>query len=204
MAVEVGDPGARLRAQGPARHARQGFQLPWRQARRAGLLPAGVQRRVARGSCARCVTSSPTSTAITSSCSRSRWTPPSPTGPGRTPSISNSGCCRISGRQARWPGGTVPSTPNTVSAIRGTFIINNSVVRWKVVDPRPAGARSHRILEGARRARLASRSEEAWGLPCYRCGVRQTDPERGKSPWRRGVLRDELVLVCPACQESGE
>ena len=41
-------------------------------------------------------------------------------------------------------------------------------------------------------------------MPCYRCGVRQTDPERGKSPWRRGVLCDELVLVCPACQESGE
>ena len=41
-------------------------------------------------------------------------------------------------------------------------------------------------------------------MPCYRCGVRQTDPERGKSPWRRGVLRDELILVCPACQESGE
>jgi hypothetical protein len=41
-------------------------------------------------------------------------------------------------------------------------------------------------------------------LPCYRCGVRQTDPERGKSPWRRGVLRDQLVLVCPACQESGD
>ena len=39
-------------------------------------------------------------------------------------------------------------------------------------------------------------------MPCYRCGVRQTDPERGKSPWRRGVLRDELILVCPACQES--
>jgi hypothetical protein len=39
-------------------------------------------------------------------------------------------------------------------------------------------------------------------VPCYRCGVRQTDPERGKSPWRRGVLRDELVLVCPACQQS--
>jgi hypothetical protein len=34
--------------------------------------------------------------------------------------------------------------------------------------------------------------------------VRQTDPERGKSPWRRGVLRDQLVLVCPACQESGD
>jgi hypothetical protein len=41
-------------------------------------------------------------------------------------------------------------------------------------------------------------------VPCYRCGVRQTDPERGKSPWRRGVVREQLVLVCPACQESGE
>jgi len=39
-------------------------------------------------------------------------------------------------------------------------------------------------------------------VPCYRCGVRQTDPERGKSPWRRGVRRDQLVLVCPACQEA--
>jgi len=41
-------------------------------------------------------------------------------------------------------------------------------------------------------------------LPCYRCGARQTDPERGKSPWRRGVRSDQLVLVCPACQESGD
>ena len=41
-------------------------------------------------------------------------------------------------------------------------------------------------------------------MPCYRCGVRQTDPERGKSPWRRGVLHDELILVCPACQQSGD
>jgi hypothetical protein len=41
-------------------------------------------------------------------------------------------------------------------------------------------------------------------VPCYRCGVRQTDPERGKSPWRRGVVHDQLVLVCPACQESGD
>ena len=41
-------------------------------------------------------------------------------------------------------------------------------------------------------------------MPCYRCGLRQTDPERGKSPWRRGVLRDQLVLVCPACQESAD
>jgi hypothetical protein len=42
------------------------------------------------------------------------------------------------------------------------------------------------------------------GVPCYRCGVRQTDPERGKSPWRRGVVRDQLVLICPACQESAD
>jgi len=41
-------------------------------------------------------------------------------------------------------------------------------------------------------------------VPCYRCGVRQTDPERGKSPWRRGVVRDQLVLICPACQESAD
>jgi hypothetical protein len=41
-------------------------------------------------------------------------------------------------------------------------------------------------------------------MPCYRCGVRQTDPERGKSPWRRGVRRDQLVLVCPVCQESSD
>jgi hypothetical protein len=39
-------------------------------------------------------------------------------------------------------------------------------------------------------------------VPCYRCGVRQTDPEHGKSPWRRGVARNQLVLVCPRCQES--
>lgn len=39
-------------------------------------------------------------------------------------------------------------------------------------------------------------------MPCYRCGVRQTDPSRGESPWRRGVLADRLVLICPECQES--
>jgi hypothetical protein len=41
-------------------------------------------------------------------------------------------------------------------------------------------------------------------VPCYRCGVRQTDPERGKSPWRRGVVHDQLVLICPACQQSAD
>jgi hypothetical protein len=39
-------------------------------------------------------------------------------------------------------------------------------------------------------------------MPCYRCGVRQTDPSRGSSPWRRGVRGDHLVLVCPACQAA--
>jgi hypothetical protein len=37
-------------------------------------------------------------------------------------------------------------------------------------------------------------------MPCYRCGVRQTDPVRGASPWRRGVCAGAQVLVCPVCQ----
>jgi hypothetical protein len=40
-------------------------------------------------------------------------------------------------------------------------------------------------------------------VPCYRCGTRQADPEPGKSsPWRRGVIREHQVLVCPACQPT--
>jgi hypothetical protein len=37
-------------------------------------------------------------------------------------------------------------------------------------------------------------------MPCYRCGTRQVDPERGESPWRRGVREDRQVLICPDCQ----
>lgn len=39
-------------------------------------------------------------------------------------------------------------------------------------------------------------------MPCYRCGARQTDPERGPSPWQRGVRVGHQVLVCPECQRS--
>jgi DNA-directed RNA polymerase subunit RPC12/RpoP len=40
-------------------------------------------------------------------------------------------------------------------------------------------------------------------VPCYRCGTRQADPEPGKSsPWRRGVISEHQVLVCPACQSA--
>jgi hypothetical protein len=39
-------------------------------------------------------------------------------------------------------------------------------------------------------------------MPCYRCGVRQTDPVRGASPWRRGVRRERQVLICPSCQRE--
>ena len=39
-------------------------------------------------------------------------------------------------------------------------------------------------------------------MPCYRCGARQTDPGKGPSPWKRGVIGDEQVLVCPACQRE--
>ncbi len=41
-------------------------------------------------------------------------------------------------------------------------------------------------------------------MPCYRCGVRQVDPVRGHSPWRRGVHNDQQVLVCPACQVAAD
>jgi hypothetical protein len=37
-------------------------------------------------------------------------------------------------------------------------------------------------------------------MPCYRCGARQVDPDRGESPWRRGVRSDRQVLICPDCQ----
>jgi hypothetical protein len=37
-------------------------------------------------------------------------------------------------------------------------------------------------------------------VPCYQCGSRQVDPEPGKpSPWHRGVLRQQQVLICPGC-----
>ncbi len=39
-------------------------------------------------------------------------------------------------------------------------------------------------------------------MPCYRCGTRQVDPDRGESPWRRGVRSDCQVLICPGCQAA--
>ncbi|WP_184987822.1 hypothetical protein [Sphaerisporangium rubeum] len=39
-------------------------------------------------------------------------------------------------------------------------------------------------------------------MPCYRCGIRQTDPIRGASPWRRAVHHDSQVLICPTCQTN--
>ncbi len=39
-------------------------------------------------------------------------------------------------------------------------------------------------------------------MPCYRCQRRQDDPARGASPWKRGVLAGEQVLVCPDCQRG--
>jgi hypothetical protein len=39
-------------------------------------------------------------------------------------------------------------------------------------------------------------------MPCYRCGTRQVDPDRGESPWRRGVRGDRQVLICPDCQAA--
>jgi hypothetical protein len=39
-------------------------------------------------------------------------------------------------------------------------------------------------------------------MPCYRCGERQNDPDRGASPWKRGVRADHQVLICPDCQSG--
>lgn len=39
-------------------------------------------------------------------------------------------------------------------------------------------------------------------MPCYQCGTRQVDPDRGESPWRRGVRGDRQVLICPGCQAA--
>ena len=40
-------------------------------------------------------------------------------------------------------------------------------------------------------------------MPCYRCGAIQTDPSGGApSPWARGVVEGEQILICPDCQES--
>lgn len=39
-------------------------------------------------------------------------------------------------------------------------------------------------------------------MPCYRCGTRQTDPEKGPSPWQRAVRDGRQVLICPACQRE--
>jgi hypothetical protein len=39
-------------------------------------------------------------------------------------------------------------------------------------------------------------------MACVRCGARQDDPARGPSPWKRGVLGGEQVLVCPDCQRQ--
>jgi len=41
-------------------------------------------------------------------------------------------------------------------------------------------------------------------MPCYRCGVRQTDPGRGQSPWKRGVRRHSQILICPGCQDMAD
>jgi hypothetical protein len=39
-------------------------------------------------------------------------------------------------------------------------------------------------------------------MPCYRCATRQTDPGKGPSEWKRGVVNGVQVLVCPSCQRS--
>ena len=37
---------------------------------------------------------------------------------------------------------------------------------------------------------------------CFICRTEATDPSNGGSPWRRAIIDDEQVLVCPDCQRS--
>jgi ribosomal protein L37AE/L43A len=39
-------------------------------------------------------------------------------------------------------------------------------------------------------------------MPCYRCATRQSDPGKGPSDWKRGVVDGVQILVCPSCQHS--
>lgn len=39
-------------------------------------------------------------------------------------------------------------------------------------------------------------------MPCYRCSRIQTDPVKGASPWARGVVQKEQILICPECQKQ--
>jgi hypothetical protein len=39
-------------------------------------------------------------------------------------------------------------------------------------------------------------------MPCHRCGRIQTDPVKGASPWARGVMDGEQILLCPECQRA--
>ncbi|MHB8511950.1 MAG: hypothetical protein ACYDCC_07170 [Actinomycetota bacterium] len=39
-------------------------------------------------------------------------------------------------------------------------------------------------------------------MPCHRCGRVQEDPVRGASPWARGVIDEQQILVCPQCQQE--
>jgi hypothetical protein len=41
-------------------------------------------------------------------------------------------------------------------------------------------------------------------VPCFRCGVRQSDPDRGPSTWKRGVRGGRQVLICPQCQRTAD
>ena len=40
-------------------------------------------------------------------------------------------------------------------------------------------------------------------MPCHLCDKVQTDPVRGASPWARGVIEGEQILVCADCQQDG-
>ena len=49
---------------------------------------------------------------------------------------------------------------------------------------------------------LRTRGRDDRLMPCYRCQRIQTDPVKGASPWARGVVEGEQILLCPDCQHE--
>jgi uncharacterized Zn ribbon protein len=37
---------------------------------------------------------------------------------------------------------------------------------------------------------------------CLICKTEATDPSNGGSPWRRAIISDDQVLICPDCQRD--
>ena len=92
-----------------------------------------------------------------------------------------------------WPHGAVAQAygvflPERGFATRGTFVIDKAgVLRWSVVNA-PGDARSTADYQAALAALEHPSGPGGRAMGCLLCSRRQADPQRGPSPWRRGVV----------------